>query len=70
MEMLALYTTPIQEICFQRLHKNMLVLYSTLKYFNSGRDMDTFLAVNKNAVDLKLFIAFFQYNSNYFKWVQ
>lgn len=42
-----LYITPIQEICFQGFDKNMLVLYSTLKYFNSDRDMDTLLAGNK-----------------------
>lgn len=68
--MLALCTTPIQEICSQGLDKNMLVLYFTLKYFNYDRNMDTLLSGNKNAVDLKLFVAFFQYSSNYFKLFQ
>lgn len=55
---------------FPGLDKNILVQYFTLKYFNSNRDIDTLLAGNKNAVNLKLFITFFQYNSNYFKWDQ
>lgn len=44
LEMLALYSTSIQEICFQSLDKNMLVLYFNSKYFNSDRDMDTLSA--------------------------
>lgn len=42
--MLTSCATGIQEICFQGLDKNMVVLYVTLKYFNSDRDMDTLLA--------------------------
>lgn len=37
-----------------RVDENMVLLYVTLKYFNSDRDMDTLLAGNKNAVDLNL----------------
>lgn len=33
----------------QGLDENMLVLYFTLKYFNSDRGMDALLAGNKNA---------------------
>lgn len=52
--MLTLCTTGIQEICFQGLDKNMVVLYVTLEYFNSDKNMDTLLAGNKNYVDLNL----------------
>ena len=52
--MLALCTTGIQGICFQGSDKNMVVLYVTIKYFNSDRDMDALLVGNKNTIDLNL----------------
>lgn len=51
---LPLCTMGMQEICFQGLDENMVLLYVTLKYFNSDRDTDTLLARNKNAIDLNL----------------
>lgn len=54
LEVLTLCATGIQEICFQGLDENMVVLFVTLKYFNSDRDMNALLAGNKNAIDLNL----------------
>lgn len=34
--------------------KNTVLLYVTLTYFNSDKDMDTLLSGNKNAMDLNL----------------
>lgn len=52
--MFSLCSVGMQEACCQGLAKNMVVLYVTLKYFNSDRDMDSLLTENKSAVDMNL----------------